>query len=278
MRFVSFAIGILFLPLSVGAISFQEVAQYTPGGYVSDLGEMLDSDTALEDQLAELNRETSVEFAVVTIDSLPPNHTIETFATELFTEWGIGNAERDTGLLLLISRNDRKFRLETGYGLEGAIPDLLAKQIAEAKLIPAFKANDYDRGVSTTIAAVQEILLDDTGLVAEQYSGSSENADGFRFFLLGLMGWFLSIGILTGVWQILGFGIATIVAWLLAGFLGIFLFWFFWLIWFIIAHGEGGGGGGGSGGYRGGGFSSGGSSFGGFSGGMSGGGGFSGSW
>src|SRR2546430_4392626 len=91
----------------------------SPQGYVTDAAGVLDpsSKAQLESHLAEFERQTSNEIAVATVPSLE-GETIETYAVELFKRWGVGKKGKDNGILLLVAPNDRKVRIEVGYGLE----------------------------------------------------------------------------------------------------------------------------------------------------------------
>ncbi len=115
-------VGIAFFLLPF--LAFGYVSQGVPKGFVSDFAGMftLEQRISLEDKLAEFQRATGSEIAVVTIKSLEGD-TIENFAVELFAEWGIGQFKMDNGVLFLISKDDRKVRIEVGYGLEPHLTD-----------------------------------------------------------------------------------------------------------------------------------------------------------
>src|SRR3989344_3919031 len=89
---------------------------------------------------------TTNEIAVVTINSLGGD-TIENYAVKLFEDWKIGKERDDNGILLLIAKNDRKVRIEVGYGLEGAVPDAISNQIIQKEIVPHFKNNDFAGGI-----------------------------------------------------------------------------------------------------------------------------------
>ena len=96
----------------------------SPTGYVNDFAEILSTETraSLEELLSSTDASTSAQVAVVTIKSLDGD-TIENYAEKLFQEWGIGQKGKDNGVLLLVAVDDRKVRIEVGYGLEGALTD-----------------------------------------------------------------------------------------------------------------------------------------------------------
>jgi uncharacterized protein len=133
-------------------------ALISPLGHVTDTAGMLSpaAIVELETTLRSFEEETGAEIAVATIPSLGASHTIETYAAELFQEWGIGKEKEDNGILLLIARDDREMRIEVGYGLEGAVPDIEAGRIISEVLVPAFQAGDYDRGVAAAVARLAD--------------------------------------------------------------------------------------------------------------------------
>ncbi len=94
----------------------------------------------------ELDEKTKAQVIVVTVPTLD-DRPISEYANELFRTWGIGDKQLNNGVLLLISKEPRKLRIEVGYGLEGALPDGLTGQIRDEQIVPALKKNDYDEGV-----------------------------------------------------------------------------------------------------------------------------------
>ncbi|WP_368293849.1 YgcG family protein [Dehalobacter sp. TBBPA1] len=148
--------------------------------YVQDYAGML-SDTTKQEILriaAALDEKTSAQIAVVTVDSLEGS-TVEEYANKLFRVWGIGDQEKNNGVLFLISKDDRERRIEVGYGLEGRINDAKAGRFLDQST-PYFQDGDYDGGVylvfNLLVAEVcQEYGIDDLGaseeLAAEESSG-----------------------------------------------------------------------------------------------------------
>ncbi|MDE6378152.1 MAG: TPM domain-containing protein, partial [Duncaniella sp.] len=82
------------------------------------------------------------------------------FATELFEKWGIGKGDNDNGVLFLVSRDDREAHIRTGYGVEGALPDIIASRILNDKVYPYFRQGDYDSGVIAGTEAITKVLSD----------------------------------------------------------------------------------------------------------------------
>jgi len=112
----------------------------------------------LENTLATHESNTTNQIVVVTLSSLQGND-IADYGYQLGRAWGIGTKEHNNGVLLIIAPNERKVRIEVGYGLEGALPDAIANSIIQNTILPAFKQNNYfegaRRGVNAIISAVK---------------------------------------------------------------------------------------------------------------------------
>ena len=107
--------------------------------------------------LTELERTSGAQVAVVAIDNIRPRDVFS-FAQSLFEHWGIGHADRDDGLLILLVADQRTVRLHTGYGLEGILPDAVCKHIEEDDMLPAFRRGDMDGGVIAGVQRVARLL------------------------------------------------------------------------------------------------------------------------
>lgn len=108
-------------------------------------------------RLDSLRHRTTAEVAVVVLESIG-EQDVESFSNELFSHWGIGQKENNNGLLVLFVLDQRKIRFEVGYGLEGILPDAICKRIQARYMLPAFKQNDYDRGMLQGIENVCSII------------------------------------------------------------------------------------------------------------------------
>ena len=124
----------------------------TPAKLVNDYFDILttEQEEALERKLVAYDDSTSNQFVIITIGDIG-DYDIGDFATALGRKWGIGGKEFNNGLILVVlidkEKAKRKVWIATGYGLEGAIPDITAKQIIEHDIVPNFKANDIYRGL-----------------------------------------------------------------------------------------------------------------------------------
>lgn len=118
-----------------------------------------EAEVRLGQLIATLEKETGVEAAVVTIrsreDYAPSAPSLEAFATGLFNDWGIGNAERNDGILLLVIRDDHETRLELGAGYDQGY-DVLAQDIVSRWLVPAFRDGDYSDGIEIGMEAAAD--------------------------------------------------------------------------------------------------------------------------
>jgi uncharacterized protein len=126
-------------------------------GRVVDNAGMIDAATeaAITGKLADFEAKSSDQIVVATIPDLG-GEAIEPYANRLFRQWRLGQAGENNGILLLVSRDDRRMRIEVGYGLEGTLTDLHSKLIIENTLTPAFRAGDFSGGIS---AAVDDIIM-----------------------------------------------------------------------------------------------------------------------
>ena len=175
---------VLFAFLLVGSLVTPVFASPTKDMLVTDHASILSIDeiSSIEDKLAKINEQTGIEFAVVIDESLNEND-IESAANETFREMGLGDSEKDNGLLLYIAYDDHKFRMEVGYGLEGVIPDATAKKIINT-MTSSFKAEKYGQGITYAVNETakylnesEEYTVDFDEEMSEEASKSSSDMD-----------------------------------------------------------------------------------------------------
>lgn len=149
------ALGLLFV--DQGSVAWAANAEIT--GWVTDQTNTLSTNTKtqLNDQLQQLNNNKGAQVGVVIVNSTQ-NESIESFASTLFEQWALGRKGIDDGVLLVIAKEDRTLRIEVGYGLEGAIPDLLAGRIIREQITPYFADGNYDQGVIAGINAISALI------------------------------------------------------------------------------------------------------------------------
>lgn len=126
--------------------------------FVSDPDGVLSDVDSLNKLIIKLEKETKIEVAVVIVKDFEENLDEFEFGINLFRKWSIGKKGADNGLLLFASIDRRKYRFVTGYGLEGLLPDVKLKHIAEQNLVPAFKEQRYDDGIASSLTAIAKFL------------------------------------------------------------------------------------------------------------------------
>lgn len=105
----------------------------------------------------ERSRNDGSQLAILMVKTLD-DETIEQYAIRVFEQWKIGQSGLDNGVLLVIAKDDRLIRIEVGYGVEGDIPDLIAKRIIDRAIIPAFRQNNYYQGIDNALTSIINIL------------------------------------------------------------------------------------------------------------------------
>lgn len=194
-----------FRSIGVGALATLVVSFLTPftvfgefalppnDGFLTDTTDIISpaDEQAIEQRLQTYKDATSNEIAVVILKSLD-GYVIEDAALEIGRKWGVGSV-KNNGLLLIIAYEDREVRLEVGYGLEGAVPDLVAKGIIETDITPHFRDGDYAGGINAAIDALQKHIGNE--YTADRYAVPDESSAGpFAFFFgLILLQWLIAI-------------------------------------------------------------------------------------
>lgn len=179
----------LVLLLVAGAASALEVPYLS--GRVNDLAGLLDETArqSLEQKLADLEQATSAQVVVLTIPSLE-GESLEDFSHRVASTWQLGQKGKDNGVLFLIAKNDRKMRLEVGYGLEGVLPDATCRRILDNLVRPRFRAGDFAGGIEAGVDAVSKVIQGQA-LPEEAQKGPKERAGRD----LGFVGTLLFLGI-----------------------------------------------------------------------------------
>ncbi|MGB4937800.1 MAG: TPM domain-containing protein [Ferruginibacter sp.] len=236
---------------SQGQFDPESLLKQKPAQLVNDFTGTLTAgqQQALETKLVAVDDSTSTQIAVVIIPSLN-GRDVADFNIELGRAWGVGGKTNNNGVILLIAKNDRKLNIATGYGLEGALPDITAKQIIDQVIVPNFKGDDYYRGIEEGTDAIIQAVKGEYTAPENYGSGGSSSRIGSIIF------WIVLVIILIALRSGRGGGGSFMSR---RGFAA-------WTIGSMLSGGGGGSSGGSSGG------------FGGFGGGSFGGGGASGSW
>jgi uncharacterized protein len=248
---------LLFAPLPAHAIA-GDAPIPEARGYVNDRAGVLAPERAaqLEGFLDQVQKRTGVQFAVLVVPDCAPDEP-SVYKTRVFESWGIGSRERNDGLLLLVAMQERDIVFETGYGLEGTLPDGWQARMLRDLAVPRFRAGEPGEGIVAAVLATSQRIAAEKGVTLEwdgrelRYDSERESGPSPKLMWLIFLLLFVVIPALNrggsrrrGRW----------------------------------ASDFGGWGGGFGGGFGGGGFGGGGSSFGGFGGGRSGGGGGGAGW
>lgn len=162
----------LLLFLSFNAEAAKENKFPRPVGAVNDYASVLSPKVkaAMESLSREILQKTGASVVVVTVKNLEEDD-INLYATELFANWGIGKKGQDKGVLILLALEERKVRIETGYGVEGILPDGKVGRILDQYVIPLFKKESYDRGLLNGMIAVGQVIAKDAGVtIGEGYT------------------------------------------------------------------------------------------------------------
>ncbi|OYU89687.1 MAG: hypothetical protein CFE29_11525 [Bradyrhizobiaceae bacterium PARB1] len=284
----------LLLCWSVAALADIAVPALT-GRVVDQTATLSEADrAALDSTLRDFETRKGSQIAVLIVPTTVPE-TIEQYSIRVAEAWKIGRKKVDDGAILLVAKNDRKLRIEVGYGLEGALTDVTTKRIIDEIITPRFKVGDFTGGITAGVNQIIKVIDGEPLPAPDEWKGNSNALDDIMEYAPFLLFGVLIFGsILRSIFgRLFGSlatgGLVTTVVWLVAGsllfggILGVVAF-FFTLVSEAFMSGGGGGGrrGGGYVGGSGGSWSSGSSSgsSGGFSGGGGsfGGGGASGSW
>lgn len=136
-----------------------------PRNYVVDQAGIVDDgvEGKLNGYLLELEQKTTAQVVVLTVPSLE-GQSLEEFSLSVAERWKLGQKDRDNGVLILIASEDRKYRFEIGYGLEGVLPDSLVGTIGRQYMVPNFKKADYSTGIAAAVVVVANEIAGDSGV------------------------------------------------------------------------------------------------------------------
>lgn len=150
---------ILALLFWASGLAAQQLELPPLSGRVVDRADLLDTqaEARLTGMLASHEQATGEQVVVVTVPDLQGS-SIEDFGVALGREWGIGQKDEDTGALLIVARDDRRVRIEVGYGLEGRLTDAQSSVIINRIITPAFREGDFTRGITEGTAAMIQVL------------------------------------------------------------------------------------------------------------------------
>ncbi|MBX2968886.1 MAG: TPM domain-containing protein [Cyclobacteriaceae bacterium] len=190
-------IAILFFCIAFFAAEAQRAIPELWGVRVHDEAKILSSSKVhqLEAQLKQHEDSTSNQIAILIIPSLD-GEVLEEYSLKVAEKWQLGKKGKDNGVLLFIAVNDRKMRIEVGYGLEGALPDITCNQIIRNEIAPEFRRNDFDAGVQAGIDAITSAIAGEY-VADEGTTFEGEEIPWFvGLFVFGILGLFSLMGLL----------------------------------------------------------------------------------
>lgn len=163
----------------------------SPQQYVTDEAGVISPGLVvqLNQRLAAFERQTSNQIVAVVYPKLPDGSSLEDYTQRLYTAWHIGQKKSSNGVLILVFVQDRKVRIQTGYGLEGVLPDALCSRIIRETMAPSFRAGNYGVGLAAGITAVMQASKG-------EYKGTglrSGKPSSWKDFLFSPLGFFLFV-------------------------------------------------------------------------------------
>jgi uncharacterized membrane protein YgcG len=184
LRYTSLCVAVIVVALLASGVVFAQAGYPPPADeYVNDYAGVMEQkhEDDLRARLADLDRRTGVEATVLTIASIHDydtgDATIESFATNLFNTWGIGDAEKNDGLLILVAVRDHRVRIEVGKGY-GESLDQPMQRVIDETMVPHFKREDYSTGIYQGTLAAVEAATGDTS-----FSGPARVSINFKAWL-----------------------------------------------------------------------------------------------
>lgn len=166
---------LFLLPLLSFSIAAAEVMPPAPPRYFNDFANVTKPTTAarLNQALEQFEKDTSSQIVVAVFPKMQSDSSLEDYVHRMFVAWKIGQQQKNNGVLLAVFLEDRKMRIEVGYGLEGAIPDAVAKRIISDEITPRFRNQDFDGGLGAGVNALMQAARG-------EYKGTGRTASGAR--------------------------------------------------------------------------------------------------
>ncbi len=170
--------------LLLGMATFVQATVPKSAGYVTDEAGILTPDqiASLRSALSEYEQRTSNQIVVLTIKSLE-GQDIASYGIEVAEAWKAGQEKKDNGVILLVAPNDKKVRIEVGYGLEGVLTDAKSAQIIRDVIRPHFRENDFYGGISNAITAIEAVIAGEYTADPKKH----QSANPFLFIIIMLV-------------------------------------------------------------------------------------------
>ena len=194
MKKYTLILGLVLLIIPAGRLASLEVPPMRDR--INDYANLLaeDDKIQLDEYLTYVENSTGAQIALLTIPSLEGD-SLESFSMRVVEKWKLGQKEKDNGVLLLISLNDKKIRIEVGYGLEGELTDMTCGYIIREVIAPEFKKGNFAEGISAGLNAIGGVITKDAPISQSQMEKSRKDNSGivaiipflifFLFFSIG---------------------------------------------------------------------------------------------
>jgi uncharacterized protein len=186
-------------------------------GRIVDLAHLLPSDvaTSLSADLAEHERKTGNQIAVLTLPSLE-GEPLEEFSHRVSTTWKLGRQETDNGVLLLVVPGERRIRIEVGYGLEGILTDAKGSQIIRREIVPRFKSGDFPGGIAAGLKAIMATIEGTYTAPAETRDKPEQSAPWESLFIATVVGALIGGSLFGGQLKGMGSAISGLLSFVIA--------------------------------------------------------------
>jgi uncharacterized protein len=186
MRIILGSILLLFI-FAFPVSSTAQIFPATPSGHVNDLADFMSraQQNSLEQKLRAYRDSTSNVIAILTLNSLQ-GESVEYIAEQTFNTWRMWEGERQNGILILVSRQDRSMRIEVGYGLEGAVPDILAGRVVNEVLIPGFRQEQYFEAFNRSTDILMQLAAGEYDAIPQKKDVGFDGAENALILFLFL--------------------------------------------------------------------------------------------
>lgn len=180
-----------FLALIIPLISYAEKFEKSfpePKGAINDFADVIpeEYERRMEKLSSEVLDQTGTSIVVATFKSIG-NEDINDFANRLYEAWGVGKRGEDRGVLIVLALEERKIRIETGYGVEAILPDGLVGEILDTYAVPYLKKGEYGRGLYSTMLAVASVIAKEKGVTLSEKRKMTKFRAPFPLLLLILI-------------------------------------------------------------------------------------------
>ena len=184
IKIISFIIIFIIIILNILSVKSFALVEPTTDFYVADYANLLNSDVKnyIISTNKSLNSQTGAQIVVATVDNLG-GEDIEQYSTELFRKFGIGDKTKNNGVLILLALQERKCRIEVGYGLEGALPDAKTGRIQDEYMIPYFKNNNWNDGMKNGYSAILQTVAEEYNVNVGEIKVEKEEETGEYIYI-----------------------------------------------------------------------------------------------